>query len=80
MRRVILAMMLVFLAAGSAGADTCKDRATAKNLAGAALTSFMKKCQADATKSCNTSANAKSLSGAAKNSFTKKCVQTAVGQ
>jgi psiF repeat len=80
MKRVILGTMLLFLAVGTAAADTCKDRATAKNLAGAALTSFMKKCQADATKSCNTSANAKSLSGAAKTSFTKKCVQTAVGQ
>jgi hypothetical protein len=80
MKRAILGAMLLFLAGGTAIADTCKDRATAKNLAGAALTSFMKKCQADATKSCDTTATAKNLSGAAKTSFTKKCIQTAVGK
>ncbi|MBV8511052.1 MAG: hypothetical protein JO289_12890, partial [Xanthobacteraceae bacterium] len=50
-----------------------------KKLAGAALTSFMKKCQADATASCNTQATGKKLAGAAKTSFTKKCVSDAIG-
>jgi hypothetical protein len=53
--------------------------AAAKTLAGAALASFMKKCQQDATASCSKSAEAKKLSGAAKTSHTKKCVSDAVG-
>jgi hypothetical protein len=58
---------------------TCKAQATEKNLHGAALTSFMKKCQTDAQKSCDTSAAERKLAGAAKTSFTKKCVTDAVG-
>jgi hypothetical protein len=62
-----------------AGDQSCKAQATAKKLAGAAQTSFMKKCQADAEKACDASAAAKKLAGAAKTSFTKKCVGDAVG-
>jgi hypothetical protein len=60
-------------------ATTCKGQAAAKKLAGAALNSFMKKCQQDATAACNKSAEAKKLTGAAKTSHTKKCVGEAVG-
>ena len=56
---------------------TCKAQATDKKLAGAALTSFMKK--SDASKACGSSAAEKKLAGAAKTSFTKKCVTDAVG-
>jgi hypothetical protein len=66
-------------AAPAAQNPTCKSQAADKKLAGAALTSFMKKCQADATASCNTAATDKKLAGAAKTSFTKKCVSDAVG-
>jgi len=59
--------------------DTCKAQATDKKLAGAALTSFMKKCESDASKACGSSAAEKKLAGAAKTSFTKKCVTDAVG-
>ena len=48
-------------------------------LAGAALTSFMTKCQKDAQASCDTAAQEKKLNGAAKTSFTKKCVKDATG-
>jgi hypothetical protein len=58
---------------------TCKSQATDKKLAGAALTSFMKKCETDAATACDTSAADKKLNGAAKTSFTKKCVTDAVG-
>ena len=58
---------------------TCKTQATDKKLAGAALTSFMKKCETDAGAVCDTSAADKKLAGAAKTSFTKKCVTDAVG-
>jgi hypothetical protein len=58
---------------------TCKAQATDKKLAGAALTSFMKKCETDASTACDTAAADKKLAGAAKTSFTKKCVTDAVG-
>ena len=50
-----------------------------KKLAGAALTSFMKKCEKDSATACDTQATDKKLSGAAKTSFTKKCVKDATG-
>ena len=59
--------------------DTCKGTAAEKKLAGAALTSFMTKCQKDAQASCDTAAQEKKLNGAAKTSFTKKCVKDATG-
>jgi hypothetical protein len=58
---------------------TCKSQATDKKLAGAALNSFMKKCETDAQSACDASATDKKLSGAAKTSFTKKCVADAIG-
>lgn len=61
----------------------CASQAVGKNgkpLAGAAKSSFMKKCQADKMKAakadCETKAvgsNGKPLAGAAKSSFIKKC-------
>ena len=50
--------------------DSCKVQADGKNLHGAALTSFTKKC-------CNDQAAAQKLHGAAKTSFTKKCLSEA---
>jgi hypothetical protein len=79
MRQVALAAMLVAIAVGSASASTCKDQAAAKKLAGAALKSFITKCQKDAQASCEATAQDKKLAGAAKTSFTKKCVADAVG-
>ena len=58
---------------------SCKAQASDKKLAGAALTSFMKKCETDAQKACDTTAADKKLNGAAKTSFTKKCVTDSVG-
>lgn len=66
-------------AQSTAAPATCKSQATDKKLAGAALTSFMKKCETDAATACDTSAADKKLNGAAKTSFTKKCVTDAVG-
>jgi len=62
-----------------AHADSCAATAASKKLAGAAMTSFMKKCHADAAKTCDAAAADKHLAGAAKSSFTKKCVSDAVG-
>ena len=79
--RVILVAALLALGAGSAYAEdaTCKSQATDKKLAGAALTSFMTKCEKDATATCDKQAADKKLAGAAKTSFTKKCVSDATG-
>ena len=59
--------------------QTCKAQASDKKLAGAAMTSFMKKCQSDASKACETDGKTQSLKGAAKTSHMKKCVADAVG-
>jgi hypothetical protein len=74
------------LAAALIGAPTlaladasCAAQATDKKLAGAAKTSFMKKCQTDAMTACDSQAADKKLAGAAKTSFTKKCVSDATG-
>jgi hypothetical protein len=60
-------------------APSCKVQATDKKLAGAALNSFMKRCETDAQKACDVQASDKKLSGAAKTSFTKRCVTDSVG-
>jgi hypothetical protein len=60
----------------AANAD-CEAKAmdkSGKPLAGAAKTSFMKKCEKDAGPSaCDAQAAEKKLAGAAKTSFVKKC-------
>src|SRR3954463_16534474 len=77
MKRIFLAAIVATFAAGSAFAeDTCESKAVGKDgkaLAGAAKTSFMKKCKADACAPKAVSAEGKPLAGAAKNSFMKKC-------
>jgi hypothetical protein len=81
MKRIALIAVLCAMA-GSAYAQTptsCTASAMEKKLAGAAKTSFMKKCEADAMKACDASAAEKKLAGAAKTSFTKKCLTDAKG-
>jgi len=78
---VASAITLSLCSADAFAADTtCKSRAAEQKLAGAAMTSFMTKCQKDARASCDTSAADLNLAGAAKTSFTKKCVTDMVGQ
>ena len=76
-RKVLLAAVLATFAVGSAMADdSCDSKAMGKDgkpLAGAAKTSFMKKCMADSCATKAVSSDGKPLSGAAKNSFMKKC-------
>lgn len=78
MRTIALAAALSIVASGAL-AQSCKVEASKKKLAGAALTSFMKKCEADAEKKCEADSTAKKLSGAARTSHMKKCVSDAVG-
>lgn len=78
MKKIALAVVLSALALSPAYAS-CKSEATGKKLAGAALTSFMKKCETDAAATCDKTAMDRKLAGAAKTSFTGKCVSDAVG-
>jgi hypothetical protein len=77
MKRIFLAAIVATFAAGSAFAqETCESKAVSKDgkpLAGAAKTSFLKKCKADACAPKAVSADGKPLAGAAKNSFMMMC-------
>ena len=82
MKYVIAAVLLGLVATGAhaqGATATCKAQAGEKKLAGAALKSFMTKCEKDATAVCNKAAADKKLAGAAKTSNVKKCVGDAVG-
>jgi hypothetical protein len=86
MKRSLISAVFVTLGlfAGSsafaANAD-CEAKAAEKKLAGAAKTSFVKKCEkdagGDASAMCDKSAADKKLAGAAKNSHVKKCMEDA---
>ena len=89
---VVVAM---FLCAGVAHANShkeapkmaaadCEKQAADKKLAGAAKTSFVKKCSgggamaaSPAAEACDKASAEKKLHGAAKTSFTKKCLADA---
>ena len=77
MKRIAL-VLTVCVMSGSAFA-TCKSDAADKKLAGAALKSFMTKCEKDANTTCEADSKSKNLAGAAKTSHMKKCVSDAVG-
>ena len=82
-RLLTAAIVALGLAAGSAFAANaeCEKKADEKKLAGAARTSFVKKCEKDAgggaAAACEASAKEKKLAGAAKNSHVKKCMEDA---
>jgi opacity protein-like surface antigen len=77
MKTLFLVAVLATFAAGSAFAqETCDTKAVGKDgkaLAGAAKTSFMKKCMADDCATKAVGSDGKKLAGAAKTSFMKKC-------
>lgn len=75
-----LALSVVCATSALAENKTCVTDAAAKKLTGAAMTSFMTKCQNDAKAKCDKSAAEKKLTGAAKTSFEKKCNEDAVGK
>jgi hypothetical protein len=82
MTAVFAALALLAGQAFAANAQ-CDAQATEKKLAGAAKTSFLKKCEADAAgpaaAACEKTAAEKKLAGAAKTSFMKKCEADAGG-
>jgi hypothetical protein len=77
LRKIMLAALVTVFAGGAALAlETCDSKAVGKDgkpLAGAAKSSFMKKCMADSCATKAVSSDGKPLSGAAKSSFMKKC-------
>jgi hypothetical protein len=77
MKRIFLAAIIATFAAGAAFAqESCETKAVGKDgkaLAGAAKTSFLKKCMAESCATKAVSADGKKLAGAAKSSFMKKC-------
>ncbi len=83
MRALIASVSLALLSTmAHAGDAACDAKAAEKKLAGAAKTSFLKKCEKDAAKAgageaCMAKAAEKKLAGAAKNSFVKKCEKDA---
>ncbi len=83
MRTLIASVTLALLSTlAHAGNAACDAKAAEKKLAGAAKTSFLKKCEKDAGASsasatCLNKAAEKKLAGAAKNSFVKKCEKDA---
>jgi hypothetical protein len=66
MKTLVLAAALSLVATSAFA--TCKGDAADKKLAGAALKSFMTKCESDAKKSCEADTASKKLAGAAKTS------------
>ncbi len=86
MQKLLIALTaaLSLSAFAQAPVSTCEAQAGEKKLAGAAKTSFMKKCERDAAAApdvakatCEKTAAEKKLAGAAKNSFVKKCEKDA---
>ena len=72
---------VVAIAQPAPATPDCAARATERKLHGAALKSFMRKCERDAAAtSCETAAVEKKLAGAAKTSFTKRCVKDATAK
>lgn len=79
-KNLALILSLTFATATMAADMTCNASVTEKKLAGAAKTSFLKKCEKDANATCEAASKEKKLAGAAKTSFEKKCVKDAVGE
>jgi hypothetical protein len=81
MKKLMIAAAIAVFASSAAFAanPACEAQANEKKLSGAARTSFIKKCEKDASdaakKTCEVQAAEQKLSGAAKNSFVTKCVK-----
>jgi hypothetical protein len=74
MTRLLIAAVICSFAFATGAQAGCKSTAADKKLAGAALTSFMKKCEKDVAAMCDKNAMDKKLAGAAKASNVKKCI------
>jgi hypothetical protein len=70
MKTIAIVFATFCLVSTAVADDSCAVQATGKNLHGAALSSFAKKC-------CKDQTAGKNLHGAAETSFTKKCLSDA---
>jgi opacity protein-like surface antigen len=82
MKRILLAALVlsVNLSAVAFAEETCERMAVSregKPLAGAAKTSFLKKCKRDTCQVKAVGSNGRALAGAAKKSFMQKCEREA---
>jgi len=77
MKKIMIATtVLLFAMGGALAQEACEAKAVSKDgkpLAGAAKTSFVKKCKADACEEKAVGSDGRKLAGAAKTSFMKKC-------
>ena len=80
MRTFTLAFAGLLVLSGAAfAADTsCTAQSKDKKLAGAAMKSFMTKCESEAKAACAVNATSQKLAGAAKTSYEKKCAADAI--
>jgi hypothetical protein len=78
MKRIAWGLCVALVAVSMAHAS-CKSEATGNALAGAALTSFMTKCERDATTLCGNSSAELKLAGAVRTSHTKQRIDDSVG-
>ena len=76
---LLLVLAAAFVLVTGPAFATCKSDAADKKLAGAALKSFMTKCEKDAKAACEKSSADMKLAGAAKTSHMKKCTTDATG-
>ena len=81
MKRILLAALALSLNLAYASAqETCESKAVSKDgrpLAGAAKTSFLKKCKRESCLVKAVGSNGRPLAGAAKKSFMQKCAKEA---
>jgi hypothetical protein len=81
MKRILFAALVLSLNFAYASAqETCESKAVSKDgrpLAGAAKTSFLKKCKRDSCQPKAVDKNGRRLAGAAKKSFMQKCEREA---
>lgn len=67
-------------ASAPAATGTCTQQATDRKLAGAAKSSFMTRCEREATERCEAAATEKKLAGAARTANLNKCLRESVGE
>lgn len=79
MMKTLIAALAFCCVSSFAQAQSCTVQAGEKKLAGAAKSSFLTRCEKDATAACDKQAAERKLNGAAKTSFTTKCVRDSVG-
>jgi hypothetical protein len=80
MKKFALPLIAALFTVAAHASPACDSAAAEKKLAGAAKTSFLKKCEresgaATANDACASKAAEKKLAGAAKKSFVTKCVK-----